>query len=329
MASVRTRCCYELNPTSVLSLVCHPTFAVMTLRVGLGRLLRALQSPAERARDGIRPFDAVGFSALSPDTTAERLVLVGEAAPNEAIASVVSSVFCAPAFTPSPLAEVQDPSSRPGVALLPVDKTNPAALGTAYKAAWTFHRATTETRVSFQTFLRRAIEATTEADSRIQSQAHVAEVPSGPSHAGTFASSSAASGPAPSLLSLGGPDRSHLSTAGSSLTPYETQGYKLGYAEASQDRPLGGHGDISDGNEGDAPGLSLMAAPDEDLHKYYASSKSVFRCFPRVPFAPGSQPWRRFSTELPLSTDFSTSRSPRPVLPEFVRLKRCALKGLV
>lgn len=300
MASVRTRCRYELVPTSGLNLVCHPTFAVMTLRVGLGRLLRALQSPAERARDGIRPFDAVRFSALSPDTTAERLVLVGEAAPNEAIASVVSSVFCAPAFMPSPLAKVQDPSSRPGVALLPVDKTNPAALGTAYKAAWTFHRATTETRVSFQTFLRRAIEATTEADSRIQSQAQVAEVPSGPSHAGTFASSSAASGPAPSLLSLGGPDRSHLSTAGSSLTPYETlhEGYKLGHGAPSRDRPLGGEragGETGEGEE-DAPGLTLMAVPDKNLHKYYASSKSVLRCFAHEPFALGPESWRWFST---------------------------------
>jgi hypothetical protein len=38
---------------------------------GAGRLLRAMQSPAERARDGIRPFDAVGFQALSPETTAK------------------------------------------------------------------------------------------------------------------------------------------------------------------------------------------------------------------------------------------------------------------
>lgn len=267
----------------------------MTLRIGLGRLLRAMQSPAERARDGIRPFDAVGFSALSPETTAKRLVLVGEAAPNEAIASVVSSVFCAPAFVPSPLAGGQDGPSRSGV--LTVNKTNPAALGTAYKAAWTFHRATSDTRVSFQRFLRRAIEATTEADSRVQSQAQVVEGPSEPSQAGTFASSSTTSGPPPSLLSLGGPDRSHVATAGSSLGPHETlrEGYKLGYGE---DRPLGGeHAGGETGGTGEAdvvvPGLTLMAVPDKNLYKYYASSESVIRRFPHGPFAPASQLWRR------------------------------------
>lgn len=240
------------------------------------------------------PLTPSAFQLFRPRRP-QSLVLVGEAAPNEAIASVVSSVFCAPAFVPSPLAGGQDGPSRSGV--LTVNKTNPAALGTAYKAAWTFHRATSDTRVSFQRFLRRAIEATTEADSRVQSQAQVVEGPSEPSQAGTFASSSTTSGPPPSLLSLGGPDRSHVATAGSSLGPHETlrEGYKLGYGE---DRPLGGeHAGGETGGTGEAdvvvPGLTLMAVPDKNLYKYYASSESVIRRFPHGPFAPASQLWRR------------------------------------
>jgi hypothetical protein len=57
------------SPTSVLTKWRHPTVAVMTLRIGLGRLLRAMQSPAERAlwreclkADGVKGADAVASS---------------------------------------------------------------------------------------------------------------------------------------------------------------------------------------------------------------------------------------------------------------------------
>ncbi|GAA5880700.1 hypothetical protein JCM3774_002799 [Rhodotorula dairenensis] len=259
----------------------------MTLRIALGRLLRAMQSPAERARDGIRPFDAVGFPALSPATTAKRLILVGEAAPNSAIASVVSSVFSAPAFLPAPLAGTP---SATGQTPLAFETTAPAALGTAYKAAWTFHRAVTDERISFHEFLRRSIEATSRVDARALSSGD-ADGGSAPSQAGTFASSSALSGPALSLLSLGGPDRSHISTAGSSMrSPKQAhEDYKPAYDEP--ELLSGGREEVSDvarRAELTLPGLKFVAEPNPDLHKYYAS-----------------------------------------MLPEFVRLKRCALKGLI
>ncbi|GAA5979891.1 hypothetical protein JCM10908_001454 [Rhodotorula pacifica] len=266
---------------------------VMTLRIGLGRLLRAMQTPAQKARDGIRPFDAVGFSALSPSTTAERLVLVGEAAQNKALASILASVFDAPAFLPASLAGDTESTTDPTALLLAATKkTSPAALGTAYKAAWTYHRSTTDERVSFQRFLRRAIETTAQADQqhRVASATEPTHI-SDPSQAGTFASSSAASGPPPSLLSLGGADLSHISTAGSSLPPAgfaagAPQGYKHAHEEAGEVAHSAGDGLFAD--EAKVPGLKMVAVPDPDLHKYYAS-----------------------------------------MLPEFARLKRCALKGLI
>lgn len=249
-------------------------FAAMTLRIGLGRLLRAMQSPAERARDGIRPYDAVGFSALSRETIAKHLVLVGEAAPNAAIASVVSSVFSAPAFLPSPLAGT---SSSTGQTVLASDTTAPAALGTAYKAAWTFHRATRDNRVSFQTFLRRAIKAMSQAGALSSDGDETRPCPTKLSQAATFATSSASSGPPPSLLSLGGPNRSHISTAGSSMMSHDAvrDDYKFEYGEHGLPSGARGEEEGSETRRADLvlPGLKLVAQPDADLHKYYASSE--------------------------------------------------------
>lgn len=264
----------------------------MTLRIGLGRLLRAMQPAAETARDGIRPFNAVGFAPLSSASKPKRLIVVGEAASNPSLVMTLSTTFSAPAYVPAVLAKGRSSDELAASGLGKGAFGSPAspgaaALGTAYKAAWTYERATTGLRISYKRFLLAAIKAQTE---RSEAEGRAGEHPqtgSGlPSLAGTFASSSV-SGPPPSLLSLGGPDRSHLSSSSFAPVLEETSSphpYKLVYGEeglgsVEAERQLRDLGP-------DPPGLELVAVPDPDEHKYYASSKPCF-VFSSLALSPG------------------------------------------
>ncbi|BGP21911.1 xylulokinase [Rhodotorula toruloides] len=266
----------------------------MSLRLRLGRLYRALLSPDDPRLAKTRPFDACGFPAFSSAFLPSRIVLVGDAAQNPAMSSLVSTIFDTPAFLPlaSGLKSMAT-GQKGGLAheeerdvLGGRKKTSAAALGAGYKAAWAFSRSAKGDRTPFREFLNAAIEAHSAEDTASHVN-HKVEY-EGRSATGTFASSSFATGssasaPPPTILSLGSQSTPRTSHAAGETLEHE-QTYRFD-AQTSREWEENDKGrDL----EPDPPGLTLVAMPDKDEWKYYSS-----------------------------------------MLPEFVRLERSALKGLV
>ncbi|GAA5911938.1 hypothetical protein JCM6882_004720 [Rhodosporidiobolus microsporus] len=151
----------------------------MSLRLSVSHIYRSLTPTLSTLDDPpIRPFDSLGFPALSPYVLPTRLILVGAAAQNPAISSLASTVFNAPVFLPTEGGLRSFAKSAPGEdddneddgrkgGAVEKLKTTASALGAAYKAAWAYRRATGgdsdsdagEELISFQRFLREGIEA--------------------------------------------------------------------------------------------------------------------------------------------------------------------------
>ncbi|BGP29117.1 hypothetical protein JCM10296v2_000855 [Rhodotorula toruloides] len=266
----------------------------MSLRLRLGRLYRALLSPDDPRLAKTRPFDACGFPAFSSAFLPSRIVIVGEAAQNPAMSSLLSTIFDAPAFLPlaSGLKSmatgqaVEREQEEERDVLGGRRKTSAAALGAGYKAAWAFSRSAKGDRTPFRQFLSASINAQAAAET-------VSEVGEkveyeGRSATGTFTSSSFATGssasaPPPSILSL-----TSQSTTRTSHAAGETFEREQTYRFDAQTSREWEEEDKRRNLEPDPPGLTLVAMPDKDEWKYYSS-----------------------------------------MLPEFVRLERSALKGLV
>lgn len=242
-----------------------------------------MQPPHEKAQDGVRPFDAAGFAPLSPASHPKRVIVVGGAAVNSPFVFILSSVFGAPAYTPAPLGSTESSHDKPSTTFGQAGKPSAVALGAAYKAAWTYERETTKNRIGFQRFLRRALEAVPTQTTAEQKRSKHESKRSITSYAGTLATSSSVSGPPPSLLSLGGPNLSHVSTASLLQAPGPGQGasnggaktFKLAYG-VRDEHVLADEADQLSRLGPNPPGLELVAIPDADEHKYYASSKSVW-----------------------------------------------------
>lgn len=253
----------------------------MSLRLRLGRLYRALLSPDDPRLVKTRPFDACGFSAFSSAFLASRIVIIGEAAQNPAMSSLLSTIFDAPAFLPlaSGLKSMatgqtggKEPEEERGV-LGGRKKTSAAALGAGYKAGWAFSRAVKDDRTPFRQFVMAVIDAqaTEETVSGVGEKIEY----EGRSATGTFASSSFATGssasaPSPSILSLGSPSTPHTSHAAGETFERE-QTYRFD-AQTSREWE---EEDKRRNLEPDPPGLTLVAMPDKDEWKYYSSSAST------------------------------------------------------
>ncbi|KPV78672.1 uncharacterized protein RHOBADRAFT_51111 [Rhodotorula graminis WP1] len=298
---------------------------VMSLRIRLAHLYRSLLADDDPSLASLRPHDPLGFPARSSAFSPSHLILVGEAAENPALSSLVSTIFHSPTFLPlagglksCALGQV---GLKGGEAHAEFEqdrqKTTAAALGSAYKAAWAHARAAHGVKVPFATFLSRAVEAqaleidggsasTTSAGAKVE-QHHrsggSSAAASRPSTASASASGSGSgSGAATSTSAL---SRLSLPRHGHS----EGNGSRSGLEQRSSPAAFGAHalgssrdgGGLEDQQEGagggrgptgelapDPPGLSLVAVPDQHEAKYYDS-----------------------------------------MLPEFVRLERAALKGLV
>ncbi|BGP36950.1 hypothetical protein JCM10449v2_000854 [Rhodotorula kratochvilovae] len=300
----------------------------MSLRLRLGHVYRALLPASDPSLVKLRPHDPVGFPALCASSSPSRLILVGEAAQNPALSSLLSTMFNAPAFLPLAgglrshalgQASAAEEHERDRGALDARTRTSAAALGAAYKAAWAHARAAHGEKIPFAAFHRRAIDAQAALEVGQQGAGATPARQGGagePSVAGTFASSGF-SGES-SAAATGSGSGSGTGTAASALSRFSLPRpgqHARGRAPSSsvggggaQSAPgaLGTHESAAEGHayelvhraageggakgelEPDPPGLSLVAMPDWDEWRYYCS-----------------------------------------MLPEFVRLERAALKGLV
>ncbi|GAA5895494.1 hypothetical protein JCM5296_006781 [Sporobolomyces johnsonii] len=269
----------------------------LSLRIRLSHIYAALAARSSSSSpfdDGVNDelaalpgYDPLGFPALSSSFLPTRLVLVGPAAQNPAMSSILSTIFNAPAFLPlaSGLQReaVQGEEIEEGYVgredASERKKTTSSALGAGYKAAWAWARTQGEEQ-SFGQFLAGMIEGF----ESVEGEEGVREEEDDPLEEGKYAlhhrpeTASTASG-GPSHLSL-----LHDSAGGSSTSAYyepaPTRGGRLKAEEAVEGR--------EQQLEDDPPGLSLVAMPDWDEWRYYSS-----------------------------------------MLPEYVRLEKSALKGLV
>ncbi|GAA6056256.1 hypothetical protein JCM3770_007279 [Rhodotorula araucariae] len=291
----------------------------MSLRLRLGHMYRALLPASDPSLAKLRPHDPVGFSALCASFSPSRLILVGEAAQNPAISSLFSTMFNAPAFLPLAgglksqalgQASIAEEEERERGALDARKKTSAAALGAAYKAAWAYARAVHDEKTSFAEFLRRAIEAEAALEAVQEGGAPVAGEPQRggqPSVAGTFASS-AFSGDSSTAATGSG-----TGTATSALSRF------------SLPRP-GQHGRArvpsSIGGAQSAPGaLGAQEAAMADSHAYEPVRGAAGGEDELEPDPPG--------LSLVAMPDRDEWKYYCSMLPEFVRLERAALKGLV
>ncbi|GAA5974008.1 hypothetical protein JCM11641_008210 [Rhodosporidiobolus odoratus] len=290
----------------------------MSLRLRLSHVYRSL-TPALSTFDSppIRPFDALGFPSLSKHVLPSRLIITGSPAQNPAISSLLSTMFCCPVFLPTAGGLTSFATAAPGEpeedeeTSDPRSRTTAAALGAAYKAAWAHFRSTGGERghVSFQRFLREGIEELAaikeeenEPPSRFQdaSQGKDEDV-SNPSD--TFASSTSASSTAPTRLSL---PRTRFS---SSTSP------------SSASAAASGSGGAGSSPSAYFTATASTSATSAVLAKVSEESPEGAATAELEPDPPGltlvampdKDEWKYYSS----------------MLPEFARLERSALKGLI
>ncbi|BGP13018.1 hypothetical protein JCM10213v2_000937 [Rhodosporidiobolus nylandii] len=283
----------------------------MSLRLRLSHIYRSL-TPSLSTLDSppTRPYDALGFPQLSPHVLPSRLILTGSPAQNPAMSSLLSTMFLCPSFLPLAGGLRSFATSAPGehnTALEreevdPRTKTTASALGAAYKAAWAYRRTKGDagSLLSFQRFLREGIEALA-AEKEAQGEPHPRqqrgdEELSHPSGAGTF--SSTTSSAAQTYLSL---PRSRLSSSLTSGTPSTVGGSSSSTyftaASSSSSAPGGALGKIAEESPEGAATAELE--PDPPGLTLVAM--------------PDKDEWKYYSS----------------MLPEFARLEKCALKGLI
>ncbi|GAA5839611.1 hypothetical protein JCM11251_003558 [Rhodosporidiobolus azoricus] len=299
----------------------------MSIRLSVSHIYRTL-TPALSTLDDppIRPFDALGFPRFSPYVLPTRLILVGSPAQNPAISSLASTIFNAPAFLPTEGGLRSFAKSAPGEAGDEGEyeervageklKTTASALGAAYKAAWAYRRATggenpgEEELISFQRFLREGIEALSavqEAAGRAVKSGEAGDeeeysLPSGtqysnPSTAGTRST-------APTYLSL---PRGSASAASSFATASHSAVPSTFSAPASVYRssPLASTAPSSVVQQHHEQQQSPEAAATEELEPDPPGLTLVAM--------PDKDEWKYYSS----------------MLPEFARIEKWALKGLI
>lgn len=283
----------------------------MSLRVRLGHIYRALLPEDGPSLTALRKHDPVGFPSGSPSCSPTRLVLVGEAAQNPALASIFSSMLHSPAFLPLAGGLNSDASGQSSCSggtagqgtIGGRQKASASALGAGYKAAWACARASQGEQISFETFLSRALDAqAVELDDPLLPEQTAASGgkaacslagalhSSGettPSRPGTSASTSVSG---LSLPRLGGQSvaahaaQQHQRRSGAAAT-HASHGRGMSGSLSSADGSAQGYDGVKGTGEGatgrseeelapDPPGLTLVAVPDEDLGRYYDSSAS-------------------------------------------------------
>ncbi|GAA6040761.1 hypothetical protein JCM8097_003285 [Rhodosporidiobolus ruineniae] len=306
----------------------------MSLRLRLSHIYRALTSSLSALdTPPTRPFDSLHFPPLSPHVLPSRLILTGAPAQNPAISSLLSTVFDAPAFLPTEgglrsFAKTA-PGGQPDEAEEELDdgrgrmKTTASALGAAYKAAWAYRRATASeegsesTMISFQRFLREGIEALAEAREQGGAAAAVKDAeeddegryshPSGTQYSttassrltgsgtGTTSTASTTRSTAPTHFSLPRPSLSRSRSAPATGT---------GAAHQSASAPTSVHGGVLGGR----------------LHAHEQSPEAQ-ATDELEPDPPGLS-----LVAMPDRDEFKYYSS---MLPEFARLERYAVRGLI
>lgn len=134
-----------------------PHEQVLSLRNGLARLYsslallsRGLPAPPPTYRQTI--LDPIGSDPQSIEARPERAIVVGAAAGNPAMVSLLSTILGAPAYVP-----VESRAREQGFGER-TTKTTSSALGAGYKACWGYARTKGET-VPFAEFVRRRKES--------------------------------------------------------------------------------------------------------------------------------------------------------------------------
>ncbi|GAA6000338.1 uncharacterized protein JCM10292_001465 [Rhodotorula paludigena] len=304
----------------------------MTLRLRLGRIYRSLLPLDDPSLARLRPHDPLGFPGLSSSFHPERVILVGEASQNPAMASLLSTMFNSPAFLPlatglKSLAHGQRDYDRPerGDPASSRKKTTAAALGAAYKAAWAYARAAYGERSSFSSFLSYAI-----AEQSSHEHVHAVELDRAaasavdPSLAGTFASSSMSTGDETSTslaasehsrFSLPRPGQSHRRVPPAAASSHSQQ---------QSQWPA----------RGPASSVAARSAPATLERVHPSQLAEVSLAVASGGGGRGGAEGRELDPDPPGLTlvampDWNEWRYYTSMLPEFVRLERSALKGLV
>ncbi|CEQ42167.1 SPOSA6832_03959, partial [Sporobolomyces salmonicolor] len=300
----------------------------LSLRIRLSHIYATLASCSSSA-DGagelaaLPGYDPLGFPALSSAFLPTRLVLVGPAAQNPAMSSILATIFNAPAFLPLASGLRREAVQGEEIAESYVGregaserkKTTSSALGAGYKAAWAWARSEGE-ELSFGQFLERMIEGLgSEEQGGEQAEEDDPLAEGQYSHQRPATASSASAGP--SHLSL-----LHDSAGGSSTSAYYGPAATRGGLLKAEETVEGREQQLED----DPPGLTLVAMPDWDEWRYYSSSESPsFSSLSRDLASPRpalGQVGCWLSSCLTVRFFFT-------VMPEYVRLERSASKGLV
>ncbi|GAA5919096.1 hypothetical protein JCM1841_005621 [Sporobolomyces salmonicolor] len=245
----------------------------LSLRIRLSHIYATLASCSSSA-DGagelaaLPGYDPLGFPALSSAFLPTRLVLVGPAAQNPAMSSILATIFNAPAFLPLASGLRREAVQGEEIAESYVGregaserkKTTSSALGAGYKAAWAWARSEGE-ELSFGQFLERMIEGLgSEEQGGEQAEEDDPLAEGQYSHQRPATASSASAGP--SHLSL-----LHDSAGGSSTSAYYGPAATRGGLLKAEETVEGREQQLED----DPPGLTLVAMPDWDEWRYYSS----------------------------------------------------------
>ncbi|GAA5842289.1 hypothetical protein JCM9279_005334 [Rhodotorula babjevae] len=294
----------------------------MSLRIRLAHVYRTLLAADDPSLASLRPHDPLGFPARSPAFSPSRLILVGEPAQNPALSSLVSTIFHAPTFLPltgglrsGALGQrVHNAGERREALEGERQKTAAAALGSAYKAAWAHARAAHGLKVSFATFLRRIIK--TQTLEQLELDGGTASTGSKADQRRSAGSSAAASRPSTASASGSG-SGSGAATSTSALSRLSLP--RHGHSEGNGERSgLPGDGAV------DAQGLGssrIGEAHEREREQEGGGGAGRGAAGELAPDPPG--------LSLAALPDEDEGKYYDSMLPEFVRLERAALKGLV